>query len=79
MFNSHDSRALGSVIAIVIIYSFLTYIPLYILTQSMYCNSIDQETFVTGHFAREVMTEREHVSFMTKDELNAILSYLCTE
>ncbi len=34
---------------------------------------------MTGHFAREVMHEREHVSFMTRDELNAILSYLCTE
>ncbi len=38
-----------------------------------------QETFMTGHFARDVMYEREHVSFMTRDEFNAILSYLCTE
>ncbi len=45
----------------------------------MYFNSVDQETFVTGQFAREVMYEREHVSFMTRDELNAILRYLCTE
>ncbi len=45
----------------------------------MYFNSMDQETFVTGHFAREVMYEREHASFMTRDELNAILSYICTE
>ncbi len=50
------------------------------LISEMYCNSIDQETFVTGHFAGEVMYEREHVSFMTRaDELNAILSYLSTE
>ena len=34
---------------------------------------------MTGQFAREVMYEREHVSFMTRVELNAILSYLCTE
>ncbi len=34
---------------------------------------------MTGQFAREMMYEREHVSFMTTDELNAILSYLCTE
>ncbi len=40
---------------------------------------MDQETFVTGNFAREVMYEREPVSFITRDELNAMLSYLCTE
>ena len=49
------------------------------LISEMYFNSIDQETFVAVHFAREVMYESEHVSFMTRDELNAILSYLCTE
>ncbi len=46
------------------------------LIPQMYFNSVDQQTFVAGQFAREVMYEREHVSFMTKDELNAILSYL---
>ena len=45
----------------------------------MHFNSVDQETFVAGQFGREVMYEREHVSFITKDELNAILSCLCTE
>ncbi len=45
------------------------------LITEMYFNSMDQETFVTGHFAREVTYEREHVSFKTRDELNAILSY----
>ena len=49
------------------------------LITEMYFNSMDQETFVTGHFARDVIHETEHVSFMTRDELNAILSYLCTE
>ncbi len=49
------------------------------LITEMYFNSMDQETFVTGQFAREVMYEMERVSFMTRDELNAILSYLCTE
>ena len=49
------------------------------LITEMYFNSMDQETFVAGQFAREVMYEREHVSFMPRDELNAILSYLCTE
>ncbi len=33
---------------------------------------MDQETFVIGQFAREVMYAREYVSFMTRDELNAI-------
>ncbi len=46
------------------------------LISEMYINSIDQETFVTGHFAREAMYEREHVSFMTRDKVNAILGYL---
>ena len=35
------------------------------LITQMYLNSVDQETFVAGHFAREVMYEREHISFMT--------------
>ena len=30
----------------------------------MYFNSVEQETFAAGQFAREVMYEREHVSFI---------------
>ncbi len=46
------------------------------LITEIYFYSMDQETFVTCH---NVMYEREYVCFMTRDELNAILSYLCTD
>ncbi len=34
------------------------------LITEMYFNSVEQETFAAGQFAREVMYEREHVSFI---------------
>ncbi len=43
------------------------------LLTEMYFNSMDQETFMTGQFAREVMYEREHVSFITRVELEHVI------
>ncbi len=42
----------------------------------MYLNSEGEDEFVTDHFSRGVMHETGHNSFITKDDLNAILTCL---
>ncbi len=47
------------------------------LITEIFFNSMNQEIFVTGHFAREAMYEKEHVSFMTRDELLFMYTMNC--